>query len=427
MATALQDLVDQRASAWAKAQDFDTRKKAGDEFSAEDTQGWTRALDDVDRLGAEIENIQRSEALDAKFSQIDENARREAANGASAAGQDAPKDSEYREAFVAYMRDGMTDIAPEHRQLLQAQFRNLTPGAESRALGTTSGSVGGYTVPEGFWAKVTETMKYYGGAVDGAEVISTTTGNPLPWATNDDTSNVGYILGENTAASNEGDLSFGQKTLGAYTFVSGPGLVSLQLLQDSGIDIESIVARKMGERLGRIQNTRFTTGTGSSQPQGYVYGASTGKTTASATAITYDEVIDLEHSVDAAYRASGRCAYKCHDLVVAYLRKVRDDSGGAGVGRPLWQPSVQLGTPDTFNGYPLVVNNDMDSTVAATKKTLAFGDHQAHFVVRRVAGGQLMRLAERYAEYLQVGFIAYERADSLVQDASAVKLLVQHS
>jgi HK97 family phage major capsid protein len=56
---------------------------------------------------------------------------------------------------------------------------------------------------------------------------------------------------------------------------------------------------------------------------------------------------------------------------------------------------------------------------------MAFGDHQAHFVVRRVQGGQLMRLAERYAEYLQVGFIAYERADSLVQDASAVKLLVQ--
>ncbi len=426
MATALQDLVDKRASVWAEAQAFDTRKKAGDEFSAEDQAAWTRALDDVDRLGAEIENMERSAALDTKFGQIDEAARREAANAASAAGDDAPKDAEYREAFNGYLRHGMQDIRPEHRQLLMAQFRSAD-GSETRALGTTSGSVGGYTVPEGFWAKVTETMKYYGGATFGAEEISTTSGNPLPWATNDDTANVGYILGENTAATNEGDLAFGQKTLGAYTFVSGPGLVSLQLLQDSGLDIESIVARKMGERLGRIQNTRFTTGTGSSQPQGFVYGASTGKTTASATAITYDEVIDLEHSVDAAYRASGRCAYKCHDLIVAYLRKVRDDTGGAGLGRPLWQPSVQAGAPDTLNGFPLVINNDMDSTVAATKKTVAFGDHQAHFVVRRVAGGQVMRLAERYAEYLQVGFIAYERADSLVQDASAVKLLVQHS
>lgn len=423
MATALQDLIDKRAGVWATAQDYDTRKKAGDEFSAEDEAGWTRALDEVDKLGTEIENMERSAALDSKFSEIDENARRQAADASTPDAQ--PTDKDYRSAFDAYMRQGMSDISLEQRQLLQAQFRNLAPGAEQRALGTTSGSVGGYTVPEGFWAKVTETMKFYGGAADGAEEINTTSGNPLPWPTNDDTANVGYILGENTAATNEGDLAFGQKNLGAYTFVSGPGLVSLQLLQDTGIDIESFVARKMGERLGRIQNTRFTTGTGSSQPQGYVYGASTGKTTAGATAITYNEIIDLIHSVDAAYRATGRCRFKLHDLVLAYVRKIRDDSGGSGLGRPIWEPSIQAGQPDTLLGYGVTINNDMDSTVATTKKTMAFGDHQAHFVVRRVQGGQLMRLAERYAEYLQVGFIAYERADSLVQDASAVKLLVQ--
>ena len=426
MATALQDLIDKRANAWAQAQDFDTRKKAGDEFTAEDTAGWTRALDEVDRLGTEIENIERSTALDAKFSAIDENARRSAAGASTPPDNSKPSGDEYRSAFDAYMRRGMGGVSAEHRELLQGNFLALD-GSETRALGTTSGSVGGYTVPEGFWAKVTETMKYYGGAVDGAEVINTTSGNPLPWPNNDDTANVGYILGENTAASNEGDIAFGQKNLGAYTFVSGPGLVSLQLLQDSGIDIESFVARKMGERLGRIQNTRFTTGTGSSQPQGFVYGASTGKTSASATAIVYDELIDLVHSVDAAYRATGRCRFKLHDLVLAYVRKIRDETGGSGLGRPIWEPSVQAGQPDTLLGYGVTVNNDMDSTVAATKKTIAFGDHQAHFVVRRVQGGQLMRLAERYAEYLQVGFIAYERADSLVQDASAVKLLVQHS
>mgnify|MGYP002364010369 FL=1 len=193
MATALQDLIDKRAGVWATAQDYDKRKKAGDEFSAEDEAGWTRALDDVDKLGTEIENMQRSAALDSKFSEIDENARRQAADAATPDAQ--PTDNDYRSAFDSYMRHGMTDIAPEQRQLLQAQFRNLAPGAEQRALGTTSGSVGGYTVPEGFWAKVTETMKYYGGATVGAEEIATTAGNSLPWPTNDDTANVGYILG----------------------------------------------------------------------------------------------------------------------------------------------------------------------------------------------------------------------------------------
>jgi len=187
------------------------------------------------------------------------------------------------------------------------------------------------------------------------------------------------------------------------------------------------VARKSGERLGRIYNAHQTTGTGSSQPQGVITGATTGKTTASGTAIIYNEIVDLIHSVDVAYRQapSTDVAFMMHDLVLAYVRKIRDDSGGSGLGRPIWEPSVQVGVPDSLLGYRVVVNNDMASTVATTNKTMAFGNFRAGYVVRNVSDGQLMRLAERYADYLQVGFFAFGRMDALVQDSSAVKLLVQ--
>ena len=318
------------------------------------------------------------------------------------------------------MAGGQQALDADELALMQRNF--FQP---QNAHGTTSGAGGVYTVPECFWAKVTETLKLFGGASTGAEEIRTATGAPLPWPTNDDTSNTGYFVGENTTLTSEGDLSFGQKQLSAYISASGPIKASLPVLQDTGINLEAMLGRKMGERLGRIQNTRFTTGTGSSQPQGYVTGSSTGKTTSSATAITYDELIDFIHSVDAAYRNSGRCRFKLHDLILAYVRKLRDDSGGSGVGRPLWQPSIQVGEPDLLLGYPYDINNDMDSAVTTGKKTMAFGDFQSGFVVRRVTGAQMMRLTERYADALQVGFIAFERVDSLVQDASAVKLLVQ--
>ncbi|HRW39289.1 MAG TPA: phage major capsid protein, partial [Aquihabitans sp.] len=262
---------------------------------------------------------------------------------------------------------------------------------------------------------------------DGAEVITTDAGNPLPWATNDDTAMIGYQLGENVEATNEGDLEFGKNQLEAFTFVSGVQKVSFALLQDSGIDIENFVAKKLGIRLGRIENLRLTSGNGTTQPQGYVTGLSVGKTTASATAFTYDEFIDLEHSVDAAYRNPAQCTYKFHDLVLAEMRKLRDDSGGDGVGRPLWQPAVTVGAPDTFNGYRYVVNNDQDSTVAATKKTVAFGNWMAAFVVRKVRGATMIRFGEKFADSLQVGFLAFERVDSLVQDPSAAKVLQQHA
>lgn len=408
----IKELREKRANAWSLAQDYNSRS----ELTAEDEAAWKRAIDDVDTLGEQIETRERTENLDKRFSDIDASTNVADTRGAAGASID-----QYRSAFETYLRHGITELDAEQRSLLQANFDpNL------RAQGTTSGSVGGYTVPEGFWAKVTETQKFFGGMLEdeSAESVNTDSGAALPWPTNDDTGNVGAILGENTQIT-EQDVAFGQKTLGAYTYTSKLIRVSLQLLQDSGLDLESFLSRRIGERLGRAKNAHFTTGTGTSQPQGIITGATVGKTAASATAITYDEIVDLVHSVDAAYRGSGRAAFQLHDLVLAYVRKLRDESGGAGVGRPLWEPSVQVGVPDSLLGFRVRVNNDMASTIATGNKTIAFGDFVAAYARRSVSGGQVMRLAERYADYLQVGFFGFERADGLVQDASAVKVLAQ--
>jgi HK97 family phage major capsid protein len=405
----LQDLREKRANVWAQAQEFNSRNAAGADMTAEDEAAWQRALDEVDQLGSQIATRERTERLDARFAEIDGEQR-----GDFRGGNDDP-DERYRSAWNAWVRSGISGVNAEQRDLLEANFR---------ALNTESGAGGGYTVPAGFWNKVTETMKMFGGVLQVAEIVRTSTGAPLPWSTNDDTSNTGEILDEGNALG-EQDVLFGTRTLGAYTASSKLIRVSNLLLQDAGIDLEGFLGRRVGERIGRIQNTRLTTGTGASQPQGLITGATTGKTTAGATAITYLELVDLIHSVDPAYRASGNCRWMLHDLILAYVRKIKDDSGGAGVGRPIWEPSVQAGVPDLLLGYPYAINMDMASTVATTNKTMAFGDFRAGYVVRKVTGGTMSRLTERYAEYLQTGFFGYERFDGLVQDPSAYKLLVQ--
>src|SRR5664280_1390339 len=95
----------------------------------------------------------------------------------------------------------------------------------------------------------------------------------------DDTANVGAILAENTQET-QLDLTVGQTQLGAYMYTSKIVLVSLQLLQDAIIDVNELVPRKLGERLGRIQNQHFTTGTGSSEPLGIGYSPTAGVTAA---------------------------------------------------------------------------------------------------------------------------------------------------
>lgn len=417
------DLLEKRANIWSQMQEIRTTVDT-DGWTPELRSSWDKADADLVTVNTEIDDFdrgRRGKELDTRFAQIDDDTIVVDGNGDRGGAADV---ANYKRAFASFMRQGMSALETEDRELLA---RNMVQTSETRALGAGLGTTGGYTVPEGFIAKVTETQKLFGGAFEGAEVITTTTGNALPWPTNDDTSMMGYQLGENVEATNEGDLEFGKNQLDAFTFVSGVQKVSFNLLNDSGIDIEAFVAKKMGIRLGRIENLRGTIGDGATQPQGYMTGLTVGKTTASATAFTYNEFIDLEHSVDAAYRDPSRCTWKMHDLVLAEVRKLRDDSGGAGVGRPLWQPSVAVGVPDTINGYRYVINNDMDSALTATKKPVAFGDWSSAFIQRKVSGVPLLRFGEKYADSLQVGFLTFERMDCLVQDASAAKAMQLHA
>lgn len=410
----LQTLLEQRANAWATVQDIRDRlaRENRDANEDEDT-AFRNALDDVEKLSQKISDEERAARLEA----IDYTAAHGTGGGDGGQGDDrhAGGDGDehrYGEAFHAWVRGGGEALTPEERTALRGGF---VDGRELRAQGVATGSAGGYLVPEGFRNTLIETMKFYSSVREVAEVINTASGQTLPWPTNDDTANVGAILTENTAMS-EQDLSLGQDELGAYMYTSKMVRVSFQLLQDSVFNLDAFLARKLGERIGRIQNTHFTTGTGSSQPLGIQTNATAGKTGASGqtTTVTYDDLVDLIHSVDPAYR-SADSRFMMHDGTLGAARKLKDSQN-----RPLWEPSVQAGEPDRLLGYGLAVNNNMP-VMAASAKSILFGDFRRAYVIRDVLGVQLLRLTERYADYLQVGFAAYARTDATLQDAGAVR------
>jgi HK97 family phage major capsid protein len=185
---------------------------------------------------------------------------------------------------------------------------------EARALATQTGSAGGDTIPTGFQPSFEAALLQFGGIRNAADIMRTATGNPLPWPTGNDTSNKGVMLGENVAVATNTDPSFGLVMWNAYKFTSKMILVPVELMEDSAFDLPSIIGGMCGERIGRIQADYFTTGTGAAQPKGIVTAATVGKTTASATAIKYDELVDLVHSVDPAYRNGPSVGFMFHDL-----------------------------------------------------------------------------------------------------------------
>lgn len=288
-------------------------------------------------------------------------------------------------------------------------------GTATQVIGT--GSLGGNLVPTILQNALEKALLYYNPLRQYANVVRTATGETMAMPFNDDTSNKGELLAEGSAITVL-DTTFTQVSLGAYTFSSKALKVSWQLLEDNVIDLESYVADALAERIGRILADYSATGTGSSQPEG-IANASTGKTTASATAITSAEILDLIHSVDLAYRQSPNCALVMHDSVWLYVRKLVD-----GNSLPLFQESFRVPGEIRVHGYPVIIHNSMASSVATTNKTMVFGD-LSKFVIRDVSDIRIQRLDELYAANGTVGFLGWFRSDSKIAHSGALKKMVQ--
>jgi len=257
-------------------------------------------------------------------------------------------------------------------------------------------------------------------------VIQTAKGNPMSFPTSDGTSEVGEVIAENTTAT-DADVSFGTKSLPVYKYSSKVVTVPFELLQDSSVDIEAFVQNRLVTRLGRITNTHFTVGDGSSKPTGIMAAATTGVTAANSTsqvtAITYDSIIDLILSVDPAYRALGNCRFMLNDASVKVLRKIKD-----GQSRPIFVPGYETGVPggapDTLCGYPITVNQDVVS-MAASAKSIAFGDFSFYYI-RDVMAVEMFRFTDSaFTKKGQVGFLAWMRSGgNLIDVGGAIKLFV---
>lgn len=306
--------------------------------------------------------------------------------------------------FDQFLRRGLNGLRPEHRQLVEERF---SESDEIRAQSLTN-SAGGYTVPQDFAGQVELALKAYSGIRNACTVMQTASGNSLPWPTVNDTTNSGALITENTADS-EQDVTFGVATFAAYTFTSRIVRVSMELMQDSGVDIGALLGALLGERLGRATAGYYSTGTGSSQPQGFVAGATLGKTAASATAVTYDELVALKHSVDPAYRIGAK--WVMNDAILAVVKGLKDLGG-----RPLWQPNVAESVPATLDGDAYVIDQGMTSAMTTGQKIVAYGD-LTKFVIRDVLGYQLVVLRELYAANRQVGFNMFMRTDSRLINA----------
>lgn len=370
-----------------------------------------------DALDGKIEKLETSEARQARLAELEGRGDSRRPRGSDARSDDH-QDGEggeeegptYESAFRSYLQRGLGDLAREERSLIR----------ERRAQSVGTDSEGGFLVPPGFLAELIRSMAAYSPMFDEAVTrqIVTATGNGLEIPTENDTANKAVLIAENTAAADT-DLAFGQIMMEAYKYTSGIIKVSAELMQDSAIDPEAEVRNAMATRFARGIGEALTIGDGTAKPHGIAVAAGAGITAAAAAAVTFDELIDLQHSVDPAYRMGAQVGWMFHDTTLKVLRKVKDADGNF-----IWQPAnAQTGAPALLLSHGYRINQAMP-TMAASARSILFGD-MGKYAVRRVREVGIRRLDERFAESDQIGFVGFARVDGEILDPAAIKALKQ--
>lgn len=414
----LKELREKQAKLVTEAREaLDAITKNTDEArTAELEQRHDTIMADYDKAGKEIEREERTVKIE-KAAEEARAANRPIGPDTETRGQEQDPDKiEYRNVFAKVLCGvSPNDLEPEERQVL----RQGTAKFEQRIQTASTNSAGGYTVPTTLMAEIVKVMSDWGPMFDTdvARVVTTPSGNAMTLPTVDDTASTAGAHTEGTALTDDGgkDVTLGQKTLNAFAFDTEFIKWSWELDQDSIFDMELLLASLLGERLARLGNAQLTVGTGSSAPNGIVTASGLGKTCAATAAITADEIIDFQHSVNAAYRRSPKTRWQFADTTLLAIRKLKD-----GDGNYLWQMGdVKTGAPDVLLGKPYSINDDVPA-IGAGNKAMIFGDHSKYFV-RKVGGVIVGVLRERF--WPDLGIAGLMRFDGELADANAVKHL----
>ena len=408
MASKLAQLRAQRDAKAKAAHDLNAKTPSDQRMNASDASA-------LDALLAEVEAIDGEIARENRINQVAGDAQAEHEASLHVATRQGGGKSTEAEALRAMLKGGFSALTPEQRQAVASR---QNPDIQA-AMSTTTGAEGGFTVATEFSRNLIEAMKATGSVRSVASSIQTATGAQMLFPTTDATAEEGEIVGQNASVTLL-ETTFGQASMDVYKYSSKSIALPFELLQDSMFDIEAYIQNLLRLRLGRIQDRHHVLGTGTAQPRGVVTAALSGKvgTTGQTTTVIYDDLVDLEHSVDPVYRAA--CRYMLNDASLRTIRKIKD-----GQGRPIFVPGYETGNPggapDRLLGREIVVNQYMP-VMAANAKSILFGDF-GKYLVRDVMDVTIFRMVDSaYTLKGQVGFVAFARSGAnMVDNGGAIR------
>jgi HK97 family phage major capsid protein len=417
------DLKEMAAKAIYEARNIvDGAKNENRELTGEERNKVDELFANSDKFGVQASDKERNEKLEQAEAELKHTSGRKAATASFNFKRELDR-NQAGEFLRSWALQGTNKYRPNHDAIIRSTEHGFDVGSDTvelRALSKGTTTAGGYTVPQSFSSELEKTLAYYFNVSDAVEVFATDDSRDYPWPIVSDTANSAGIVTEASGIGVATDPAFTQITFKGWDYYSPIVKVSNQLLRDSARDVPSMLAELFAERMGRSYDTAVvSSNAGTSAPEGILHGVSRGAALATGNALTYPKLLELESSVDLAYRNLPGTGFLMHDATWQAMRAMLD-----GADRPLIGSDIQNGADKRLLGYPVFISNGMTSinSPGDDAPLVLFGCLKK-YKFRRIGGSTLTRLSELYAGNGQVGFVLHEAYDGRWINAAAAKTL----
>ncbi len=324
----------------------------------------------------------------------------------------------YKTKFNEWIREKGQSIKIEN-ELHDLMRKDIT-------IGSTSG--GGYAVPEMISRDIGHLVQKFSPIRDLVKVVQVGTSDykeliDLNGTTSGWVGEAGSRTATNTPTLREVAPTHGE--LYAYPQVSEWSL------DDIFFNVEGWLTESVARSFAIAEATAVVSGNGSNKPTGMTN--TTPVTTAddavspraaaayqyilggdnSPASIDADALIDMQYTLNTAYRANG--TWVMNSTSAGQVRKLKDTTN-----QYLWQPSLIVGQPDTILGKPISIWEQFPDPLGGSFP-VAFGDFKQGYLLTERTGLRITR--DNVTNVGYVRFYVRQRMGGIVLNNDAIKFL----
>jgi HK97 family phage major capsid protein len=330
---------------------------------------------------------------------------------------------------IAPQRPALDGVKSQDANMFTEQYlrRGIEVGLETKAIGNSSDSIGGYAVPQEIDEQIDSTLKAISPIRAIANVVKVGSAGYRKLIASGGTPS-GWVAYE-TDRPETATPSFTEIVPASGELYANPA-ASQQMLDDAMFDVEAWLAQEIATEFARAEGAAFVGGSGVTQPLGFLSSPTsaaldgvrpmgtlqtigTGVAGGFAASDPEDVLIDLVQSLRSPYRQGA--VFVMNSATAAQIRKFRTADGAF-----MFQPSLAAGQPATLLGYPLIEAEDMPD-IAAGSLSIAFGNFKAGYVIAERNATTILR--DPYTHKPYVHFYATKRVGGQVVNSEAIKLL----